>query len=47
MDMNSNKWVGMLGWRDNSGEHIAWGDDPGPGQESRRSLGSIADGPGQ
>ena len=47
VDMKSSKWVGILGWRDESGERIAWGDDAGPGQECLRSLCSIAEGAGQ
>ena len=47
-DMKRRRWTGILGWRDESGERKAWGEEgTGPGQKCLQSLGSTTDVVGQ
>lgn len=47
-DMNRRRWAGIFGWRDESCERKAWGEDGvGEGQACLQSLGSLADGVGE
>ena len=44
----TRRWIGILGWQNESCERKAWGEDnSGPGQECLQLLVSSADGAGQ